>query len=84
MTVSTIVCPADSRYRLVLDPSQIFPDDPGAGTPALIEGPGGVSGTFHCAYGTGEVEGVQLPDAVYRWVETAALEAVEAMEGEHV
>lgn len=33
MTVSTIVCPADSRYRLVLDPSQIFPDDPGAGTP---------------------------------------------------
>ena len=43
--------------KLILDASQIFPDDPGQGTPAIVEGPNGTSSTYWCACGTGELLG---------------------------
>jgi hypothetical protein len=44
---------------IVLDSAQIFPDDPGAGTPAMVYfNPYGkeYSATFYCALDTGELE----------------------------
>lgn len=40
--------------RIVLDSAQIFPDDPGNGTPAIVE-LGRASGTYWCAADTGEL-----------------------------
>jgi hypothetical protein len=40
--------------RIVLDSAEIFPDDPGAGAPAIVE-VGPESGTFWCAIDTGEL-----------------------------
>lgn len=44
------------RIRLVLDLDQVIPDDPGAGTPAVVESVDGKSsGTYWCACDTGEL-----------------------------
>ena len=43
---------------LVLDRTQVFPDNPGEGTPALVVAPfGRGTSTYDCAADTGEVEG---------------------------
>lgn len=70
----TIVCPADSRYRIELDASEIYPDDPGNGTPAMVCGPKGASGTFECVLETGEMQGshsgvVEVPPSVQSWLD---------------
>lgn len=72
----TITCPHDGRYSLKLDPSQCFPEDPGAGTPAMVYGPRGVSGTYGCAVETGELECGEhvLPPAVLRWLQSDEVE----------
>ena len=41
--------------RLILDASEIIPNDPGAGTPAVVAA-GRYSGTFWCAADTGELD----------------------------
>ena len=47
-----------SGLRIELDASEIFPDDPGAGTPAMVYRNKGLcdecSGTFGCVIETGE------------------------------
>lgn len=57
---------------LALDADQIFPNDPGQGTPAILilgrNSGVSASGTFNCAIGEGEVEGVQLDSDQMRWV----------------
>lgn len=62
-------CPADRRYRIELDPKEAVPDDPGQGTPAMVYGPHGASGTFDCVNDTGELDEQSLPPAVLSWLE---------------
>jgi hypothetical protein len=56
--------------RIELDPSQVFLDDPGAGTPAMVYLPfGRGSGTYWCACDTGEVDGEPLlTDRQVEWL----------------
>lgn len=69
--------------RLVLDPSEVYPDDPGAGAPAMVYYRGG-SATFWCAQGEGEVDAdragmIKLPKRVRDWLNSQAVE--EAVDG---
>lgn len=55
--------------RLVLDRREIFPNDPGSGTPALVHY-AGQSGTLACILAEGEmIDGTTLPDDVYAWLD---------------
>lgn len=62
------------RLTVRLDRGQVFPDDPGNGTPALVEAPGYCS-TYWCACGEGELLGnedggtLRLTAAELRWLE---------------
>lgn len=71
--VTVLRCPRNSAWSLTLDPSQIFPDDPGAGAPLLVEGPDGLVGTYHCAIEMGVCDGVLLPPSVYDWLDSQAV-----------
>jgi hypothetical protein len=67
-----IVCPYNSSWYILLDKSEIFPDDPGNGTPALVVyGPTGQSATYNCAVNEGEVDcgARQIPSKIFEWVE---------------
>jgi len=60
---------ARGDWRIELDASEIVPDNPGEGTPAMVYGPESTSGTYWCVHGTGEIDGwLQLPKDVYDWV----------------
>lgn len=53
------------NWKLVIDTSQVYRDDPGAGTPALVHSPKSRSiATFWCVMGTAECEYEQVPDSV--------------------
>jgi hypothetical protein len=79
MTTSTHIGPRG--YRLVMDSKEIIPDDPGAGTPAMVYGPRDTSGTFWCVLDTGEIDGtVEVPSDVMRWLDGLALKVDEFME----
>lgn len=41
--------------KIVLDRSQVFPDDPGQGTPAMVYSASGASATLWCAMSEGEL-----------------------------
>lgn len=77
MNLKTIRGP--QGYSLVLDRGQVFADDPGQGTPAILKGPNGGHATFWAALGEGELETTTgyraLPSPVLAWLE-AAEEAV--------
>jgi len=78
-----LTCPQDPRWWIDLDPSEIYPDDPGNGTPAMLhfdpKGPeakvGRASGTFSCAVCEGEIfDGDcvrSIPAPVRSWLESA-------------
>ncbi len=51
------------------DASEIFPDDPGQGTPVLVF-LGKESSTFCCALNEGEVDGIRLSLAQISFLET--------------
>ena len=58
-----------------LDATEIFPDDPGNGTPALVVAPfGRGTSTFWCALDTGEMDGPNglwnLNEAQMKWLNT--------------
>ena len=56
--------------KLVLDTTQVFPDDPGAGTPAMVYiNKGQDSATFWCAVDTGECDDVRLSDKQCKWLQ---------------
>ncbi len=59
-------------WRLVLDPAQIIPDDPGAGTPAMVYGPEGEEGTFLAVLENDEIargdDWVAIPEDVGTWL----------------
>lgn len=50
----TIIKSSAYGIEIVLDASQIFPGDPGMGTPAIVK-KGRHTATFHCALDTGEL-----------------------------
>lgn len=52
---------------LELDAGQIFPDDPGQGTPALCV-LGKNTGTFWCSHDNAEVDDVALSDRQSEWL----------------
>jgi hypothetical protein len=84
MTKETIKGPGN--IRLELDSAQIFPDDPGQGTPAMIHlGLG--SATYWCALNEGEVFDtltgtIPFSGAQMRWLE-AQEEVVDAFLTKH-
>jgi hypothetical protein len=57
--------------KLILDKSQVFPDDPGAGTPAMVELKK-ASSTYWCAINEGELlthnEPVTLSSKQLQWL----------------
>lgn len=70
----TIECPFDGRYQIRLDSDQVFPKDPGNGTPAVVHGPGGATATLGCAADTGELleaSGAvhEIPTRVLKWLQ---------------
>ena len=56
--------------KIVLDRSEVFPDDPGAGTPAMVYDAKGNCATFHVAMNEGELEcgDVRLTAAQTAWL----------------
>ena len=69
MTVTTTTLHGPNGLTLVLDPTQVFPNDPGAGTPAMVYLRGS-SGTYGCVVDTGELDcgRFTLTDAQHRWL----------------
>lgn len=64
-------------YTLVLDPSEIIPDDPGAGTPALVYDPTrSRSSTYYCALENGDCDGFELPASVQDWLGSDRVQAM--------
>ena len=56
--------------KVELDASQIFPDDPGNGTPVLIVFDNKDTGTWNCVTDSGEtVDGTRLTDKQREWIE---------------
>ncbi len=54
--------------RIELDRSEVFPNDPGNGTPALVYCRGNTA-TYWCACGEGEVDGIMLSEGQMEWLE---------------
>lgn len=63
----TIICPFNRNLKIVLDKGQIFPDDPGMGTPAMVYR-GKDTATFWCASDTGEVDMIPIPENEWDWL----------------
>ena len=60
------------RVRVSLNRKQVFPDDPGAGTPALVW-VNGNSGTYWCVCSEGELmDGPELTTPELRWLHSIA------------
>lgn len=64
---NTIKFPGKTMW-VEMDIEQIFPDDPGMGTPVLVVLNSGETGTWNCVTSTGEVEGVILSDEQKEWL----------------
>lgn len=68
----TLTCPHDPIWRIELDRNEVFPDDPGAGTPAMLYGPRDSSATYYCALDTEEIwnarECIAIPRRVLDWM----------------
>lgn len=63
-------------YKVTLDRREVFKDDPGQGTPALVRHPMGGIATYWCALGEGEIElgttgeYLIIPHSVMEWLES--------------
>lgn len=56
---------------LELDPEQVFPEDPGQGTPALVCFPNGDTGTYNCVTCEGETaDGTPATQEQLDWLMT--------------
>ncbi|MEY2152304.1 hypothetical protein AB7849_15470 [Rhodanobacter sp. 115] len=92
LELEAIHCPFDKRYVLRLDHREVYPDDPGQGTPAMVEGPGGATATYGAATDSGVLMDSactdrEIPANVQDWlcsledrVETYINEALDAQE----
>lgn len=74
MSEVTLVCPYDERYTLVLDPTEIDPDEPGNGTPEMVYGPNDSGSTLYTATWTGELlsdtGAAPMPQSVWDWLDS--------------
>jgi len=67
------------NWKLVVDTSEIIPEDPGAGTPALVYSPDGRhTGSMWCAIDAGDCDGINIPGAVIAALENL-VDQVDAM-----
>lgn len=64
------------RLLVELDKAQVFPDDPGNGTPAMVSTKSGYSATYWCACGEGLLHRngnfggtVDLTEAEIKWLD---------------
>ena len=82
ITSSKAIIPGPG-IRIILDASEIVPNDPGAGTPALVVC-GRRTGSFWCAVDTAELDGGEheLSLRQVEWLESQ-IELVEAWEDYH-
>lgn len=82
MATKTLICPPNPRWKVVLDQSQVYEDDPGQGTPAMVYGPNDSSGTYFAAVDTGEIicgtNDEKIPGNVMRWLETTVSAEVDS------
>lgn len=71
---------------LILDSKEIYPDDPGNGTPQLlrlrIDGTDAY-GTLNCAWHENEVDGYRLNDAQINWIDSIICEADKWLEAKY-
>jgi hypothetical protein len=65
--------------HVILDSSEIFPDDPGQGTPAMVY-LRGQSATYWCALNEGEVDGEELSTSQQAFLESIEDEVAEFIE----
>jgi len=68
------------NLKLVLDQEQIFPKDPGQGTPAMIylkTKDGEVCSTYWCYEGSGDIDGYELTDAQMQWLDSFSEQVYE-------
>jgi hypothetical protein len=79
MKVRTIAGPGD--LTLVLDSREIYPDDPGQGTPAMVHCQG-YDATYWCALDTGELDcgAFQLTGTQQMWLQGQEDTVAEFME----
>jgi len=68
-TVQKIKSP-DSSIWVELDVNEIYPNNPGQGTPVLVCLKTGETGTWNCVTSEGEVDGVLLTDEQRTWLES--------------
>jgi hypothetical protein len=54
--------------ELHLDAGEIFPNDPGQGTPAIVKLSTGDTATFNCVDNTLEVSGIDLTSTQQNWI----------------
>jgi hypothetical protein len=64
--------------QLILDPAEIFPDDPGNGTPVMVRYKGGCA-SYNCATNEGEVDAgrrgfIKISEAALEWLQSEAIE----------
>ena len=63
--------------KLILDPKEYFPDDPGQGTPAMVEYKGGYA-TYECAVNEGYVDhsqgDIKIPQSLLNWLSSKKIE----------
>ena len=57
---------------ILLRTDEIFPEDPGMGTPAVVEDADGNTATFDCASGERELDGAPLSDEQIEWLDKQA------------
>jgi len=62
----------DKSILVELDKNEIYPNDPGMGTPVMIYLRGGASGSWNCVISEGEVEGHPLTRSQSAWLESIA------------
>jgi hypothetical protein len=72
--MNILTCPHDIRWRIELDAAQVYPDDPGAGTPAMVCFGANYSSTYWCAVGEEELlsedccRTMRIPARVVAWL----------------
>lgn len=69
INLQVVVYYGPEKISIRLDRREVIPDDPGAGTPAMVH-VGNHSATYWCASDTGELDGgdYQLSDRQVRWL----------------
>lgn len=75
-------------WRIELDRGEVIPDDPGAGTPAVVHALGGYSATYYAACQWGEVTHersgapMEVPHDVHAWLLSKEEEIEAFLRGE--